>query len=232
MVRNYGLKMLTLVVLLTSHSVSVQAIILWDQQPDPNGQGIIDQVFPDFPEFSSYMVSDVVFSTDVSIDSVTTYFTNVNTSWPQNSTGTAILNIFADDGALDTEDPTAGLLVTADFSVGGNWLELMASGLAIDLLAGTYWIGLTPVLSFDPFGQEFHQQATPNVGAHTQLRNPGGGFAFGTEWVEAGSIGSVADFDAAITIRGEEASIPEPTILALLSLGLAGLGFTRRKMKT
>ena len=206
----------------------VQAITLWDQQPDTGVEAtaIIDQVVPDFNEFSTYQVSDVVFATNVTIDSVTTYFTNASGLWPANAT--AILNIFDDDGALDTEDPTAGTSVAATFSVGADGLELMASGLGINLSAGTYWFGLTPVLDFATYGQEFHQQATSLVGSETQARNPGGGFGFGTGWLDVGDVTSGVNIDSAITIEGSV--VPVPAAVWLFGSGLLGLvGIARRK---
>lgn len=213
--------------LIASHSIGVQAAVLWDQQPDANARAFVDQDFTDFPDFSTFLVSDVVFSSNVTVNSVTTYFTNLNSTWPQSGNGTAILNIFADPLA-SADDPTAGTSVTAAYSVDATGISLTASGLSIDLAAGTYWIGLTPILIFGDVGQEFHQQAASTVGANTQGRNPGGGFGFGTDWFDAGpAFGGLNEWDAAITIEGE--SVPAPATLVLLGLGLAGIGYQRRK---
>jgi len=202
-----------------------QAITLWDQQPDTNFTAIVDQVFPDEPTFSTYLVSDVVFASNVTIDSVTTYFSDSFGSWPANAT--AILNIFADDGALDTEDPTAGTSIAATFSVGADGLELMASGLGINLSAGTYWIGLTPVLDSATYGQEFHQAGTAVVGAQSQLRNPGGAFGNGSDWFDGFDFAG-HNYDGAITIEGSV--VPVPAAVWLFGSGLLGLiGIARKK---
>lgn len=198
---------------------------LWDQQPDPARSAYVDQNFGDFPSFSTYMVSDVSFGTNVTITDVITYYTQGSGGWPIGA-ATGTLNIFAKNGSLPGggDDPTAGTTVNVDISVGANGLEVRASGLNINLAAGDYWIGLTPDLDFSSFGQEFHQNSTSFVGDASAARNPGGGFGVGTDWVDAGqTFGGEADYDAAITILGT----PAPGTLALLGMG--GLVATRRR---
>ena len=207
-------------------------LILWDQQPDFS-QGapssFVDQNFGDFPTFSTFLVGDVVFGGAVQIHSITTYYTNdlvKGPFWPQDIGGTATLNIFADP-LTNADDPFTGTSVVVNYVTTANGIEVTASGLNIDLVAGTYWIGLTPELDFGAKGQEFHNPAINFLGAPTQGRNPGEGFGFGPDWFDAGfTFGGFVDWDMAISIRG----IPAPGALALLGVaGLAGMRRRRRK---
>ncbi len=201
--------------------------VLWDQQPDPARNAYVDQNFLDFPSFSTYIVNDVSFTTNVVIDGVITYYTSGIGFWP--SSGTATLNIFPKTGTLPGpgDDPSFGLTVPVDIVAGPNGLEVHAGAgtpLNIPLPAGDYWIGLTPDLEFGSFGQEFRQNSTSFVGDASAGRNPGGGFGVGTDWFDAGQVfGGEPDYDAAITILGT----PAPGTVALLGLG--GLVATRRR---
>jgi len=196
------------------------ADVLWDQGDvlsDVNA--LVDQEFADFPDFSSYMVMDVVVPAGGwNIEEVTTYFTNQTFAWY--GVTDARLNIFDKTGALPAagDDPTTGTSVgvsVTDSAFGG--LEVVAAGLDIDLAAGEYWIGLTPIADFAAFGQEFHQAVTPVVGEDTAWRNPLGGFGYGTDWQTTAAISTdwVGVYDAAIEIAGT----PEPASLMLLGLG-------------
>ena len=207
-------------------------LILWDQQPDFSKgapSSFVDQNFGDFPTFSTFLVGDVVFGGAVQIHSITTYYTNGQDprGWPQNADGFATLNIFADPLSNFDHNPLDGASVVVSYVTTPDGIEVTASGLNIDLVAGTYWIGLTPELDFGAKGQEFHNPAINFLGAPTQGRNPGEGFGFGPDWFDAGfTFGGFVDWDMAISIRG----IPAPGALALLGVaGLAGMRRRRRK---
>jgi len=198
--------------------------VLWDQQPDASINAIVDQVFPDSPDFDTYTVNDVEL-TGEKITSVTTYFTQGFGFWPTGDVP-AVLNIFENDGSgspAASDDPTAGMDVTANLSVGSAGLELTASGLDISPINGQWWVGLTPVLDFGIFGQEFHQSSSSLIGDLSHFRNPGGGFGLGTEWNDSTAIDATF-VDAALTIQG---IIPAPATAGLLALG--GLGLARRR---
>ena len=198
--------------------------VLWDQAPILDDvSSFVDQNFPDFPDFSTFLVSDVVFGSGVTINSITTYYTNVGNLWPQNAAGTATLNIFADP-LSGADDPITGASVAVDFVTSADGIAVTASGLNIAIGAGTYWIGLAPELTFNGAGQEFHLEAA-GVGENTQGRNPLGGFGLGTDWFDAGQTFAFIDWDAAITIVG----VPAPGAMALL--GIAGLSGTRRRRR-
>ena len=198
---------------------------LWDQPPITDIPAFKDQRYADFPDFSTFLVVDVVFDTGVKISSITTYFTNGNLGWPQNADGFATLNIFADPLSNADDNPLDGRSVPVFLAVTDDGLSATASGLNIDLAAGTYWIGLTPEVTFVQFGNEFHWGAA-SIGNATQGRNPGDGFGLGTDWFDAGAtFGGIEGWDAAITIEG----IPAPGVLALL--GVAGLVTRRRRSR-
>ena len=200
--------------------------ILWDQPPIPDKPAFKDQNYGDFPDFAIFLVADVVFDTGVKISSITTYFTNGNGAWPQNASGFATLNIFLAPLSNADHHPQLGQSVAVDFVTTANGIEVTASGLNINLDAGTYWVGLTPELDFLVWGQEFHQRAA-SMGAATQARNPGGGFGLGTDWFDAGmTFNGIPDWDGAIRIEG----IPAPGAMALL--GLAGFFGGRRRRRS
>ncbi|MDY7108263.1 MAG: hypothetical protein SYC29_06460 [Planctomycetota bacterium] len=210
-------------------TTAASADVLWDQSnysTDPNA--LVDQEFGDFPSFSSYMVTDVV-STGWTVESISVYFTSNNGTWGQ-FLSQARLNVFDwVPGSLPTgaDDPTGGSVVSVSAVEQGDatW-KITADGLNLNLPAGDYWVGLTPIVDFATGGQEFHRPA-PIVGENNAFRNPGGGFGFGPDWVRAYTVDGTGEWqdqwEASILIEG----VPTPGALALL--GLAGLVQRRRR---
>ena len=204
--------------------------VVWDSPVNPDLAAFVDQQFPNFPDFSTYIVAHVSFERDTFIHEITTYYTNGGNLWPLGATN-ATLNIIAQDGLPpNSHDPSpgaGGISVDADMVLGANGLEMThdAAG-GITLAAGDYWIGLTPNVDFLAFGQEFHQ-GTDNFAKNSAARNPGGGFGVGTDWFDAGVVFGGINWGAAITITGK--NVPTPGALALL--GLAGLLTSRRRRR-
>ena len=194
----------------TGGSISVlinSPSVLWDQGNYAVGAGaFVDQEFDDFPDFDSYLVTDIdTGGDDWVIESVTTFFTNEN-AWADADITQGRLNIFPKTGDLpdnDADDPGAGKVVDITIIDLGDTIAITAADLSIELAAGEYWVGLTPLANFGQFGQEFHRGA-PIIGVDTAWRNPGGGFANGGDWSTTGVLGDqwVGLFDAAISITG------------------------------
>ena len=134
---------------------------------------MIDQDIPGAPDFSTYVVSDVVFddpSGAVVINSVTVYFSNNTGVWPLD-VSSAILNIFTEAGGIPdvSDDPSQGVLVPVSVGSSGNVLAITASGLNEIFPNGSYWIGLSPSVTSS---QEFHWPANSSAVSYTHLTLP------------------------------------------------------------
>ena len=129
------------------------------------------------------------------------------------------------DTLMDLLDPL-GTVVDVVVTDLGEELQITADNLDLDLTAGTYWVGLTPMADFGPMDQEFHLPA-PIVNDNNAWRNPGNAFGFGTDWIYAYVVDDEGlwedTWEASLLIEG----IPAPGALALL--GLAGLVSRRRR---
>jgi hypothetical protein len=210
--------------------VPLQAGVLWYQAPNTSATAYIDQEFPDYSTYSTYQVHDVtVGAGGWNIQSITGYYTDGHSTIPWPATASVLINIFPQTGSLPVpgDDPTAGTVYPASLSVVGASTVVTAGGLSINLAAGNYWIGITPIIAFGVYGQEYHQQADAVIGDYSAVRNPGNGFGYGTGWGTYALIGgSLAD--GAIRIEGAS-GIPEPSTWSLLALGVCALAFLRRR---
>ncbi len=217
------------VVALTCSIIPLQAGVLWYQPPDAEAFAFADQEFrDDFPAHSTYQVHDVtVGAGGWTIQSITSYFTLGYGYWP--ATASVYLNIFSKSDPLPGpgDDPTAGTEYTASISDDGAATTFITlDGLSISLAAGDYWIGMTPILDFGSYGQEYHMQATAVLGDYSAIRNPGGAMGYGTDWGTYAMVGYDPG-DGAILIEGT--AIPEPATWSLLALGVGALAFLRRR---
>jgi len=173
---------------------------------------MVNQDFPDFPTYSSYLVNDVVVPAQGwCVDGIRIYVSNSNeaqgfSSWVGAVT-VGVLNVFPDDGALDSEDPTLGapvIVACEETVIGGDVLSITTTGLDLELAQGTYWIGLCPEAGFSELNQEFTWGIGEGLsdGASTEFRNPGGAFGLGTGWAPAGTLLIGDDWDMAMQVTG------------------------------
>ena len=212
-------------------SASVASAQIYDQSDyNSTGNSLVDQEFADFPDFSTYMVDDVNIAVPTTITDVTTYFTLGIGNWA--AVNTARLNIIPKSGSLppNSADPSTGTVVPVTLTFGADVIEVHASGLNVNLAAGDYWFGLTPITNFGTDGQEFHQYTTASeglIGDVAAARNPGGGFGVGTDWIPAPTFDPLTGDDENLAMLIDGVPVPEPTALGLAALG--GLGLLRRR---
>ncbi len=174
------------VLALVGSQLTAQTVIV-DRPPDPSllGGGIIGGFFTDRPDEVVSTLTEVTFPSSVTIGSVTVFTTNLNDAipgvgYPIGGQSTAILNIFEGSTLSNSDSTTSGgdfglPGATVDYVATADGIEITVSQLDITLAAGTYLIGITPVLDFGTNGQEFFLDAGSN-GETTFLNNPGGAF--------------------------------------------------------
>ena len=211
-------------------ALSSHAGVLWDQSKlDWNANGFTNTISGN-PN-TSYMVSDVtVGAGGWTVNSISVYFTCFDFNWATGADATTgRLNVFSKTGALPTSgnNPGTGSLVSLDVeilndpTVGQAYYKVTASNLNLNLSAGSYWLGVTPVEPNGFFGPESGLAATTHLGAASAWRSPYTGFGLppANTWTNT----LYGNLDAAILVEG----VPAPTSLA--AVGVAGLLVGRRR---
>jgi hypothetical protein len=216
----------------------LQAGVILDQSALGN-ENLVNQNFVSWPSYNSYLVDDFTIASAATINSVTTWMLSSSLNDLSTIIGaTATLNIFSEAGALPSagNDPTSGSTVAVTYvnlgsstdSADGAYTiySATAAGLNIPLSAGSYWIGLTPILDYDTY-YEVWQYDTSNAVAGNPAAwiNPGDAFGDGASWQPANNV--TAFGDAAILVDG--VATPEPGTLATAAGALLALGFLRRR---
>jgi hypothetical protein len=194
-----------------------------------NGQNVAaSQDFPDFPTFNIAAIDDFTHPggqiTRVEavmgfFNSTASSFANV-TNWRvefYTSVASAGANLTGNAGST-TVAPGA-VTITGGYTSGGTNSSLVSIPVNVNLAAGTYWVGIMPVMSFGTGGQL--GVAASTIAAQTASSgaqaNPAGGFGFGP------TQNTNVNYAYRVSI------IPAPSSMALLGLG--GLAVARRRRR-
>ncbi|MFT5051290.1 MAG: hypothetical protein ACI8QZ_002701 [Chlamydiales bacterium] len=189
----------------TPYGGTVQAAVgpvLWDQPPAAvSSLTVLEGEDLAAPAFALHQVHDVLFDDAVNLTSITTWYTNLASSWPGGITQ-ARVNVFTNDPLLSSDDPIMGLLVSATATFDGPYVKVEAL-VDLGLVAGAYWIGLTPVGDIEGgLGREFHIDSDVLYGQETNLRNEGGGLGIGPDWARPSDFTGTGLFEGSIRIGG------------------------------
>jgi len=168
-------------------AVTARADVLWDQTgcAGPGFHGP-DQILLDAPDLDSGLMDDFeVPEGGWHIERVTVEFTAGPELWSL-CLSAARLRICQRTNCVVPGDPVVEMDVeevtlSASYCCDSPGWSVEAEGLSIDLPAGDYWIGLTPIVEFVACGQAFHC-LVPASGCSARWRNPGGGLGYGTGW--------------------------------------------------
>jgi hypothetical protein len=179
---------------------------LWDQPlSEVNQDSYVDQEFPDFPDYSSFLADDFYGDDYFWITAIFVPGDGWNGFSSLLNADSLTWQIYADNGGVPDGDPAGGgnppvwtlTLPPADPQVvigagtpGGypsdTTLNLV---LPITVPPGHWWLVFYPTLSFGSGGQFGRQPSDTTNGYGAQFINPGGGFGFGTVWTAASEIG-------------------------------------------
>lgn len=221
---------------------SARAAVLWDQPLSTiNQNGYVNQNFPDYPTYSSYIADDFV---NVDPWDISTIFVP-GSGWNGFSSLSAATSlnfaIYADAAGIPGATPPTGgawsiSLAPTDAQVSlaigsTGYLSNVTLNLttAVNLAAGHWWFVFWPEMSFASGGQYGRQASDATNGYTAQFINPGGGFGYGAAWRDWTVLATQDQTDVAFRIEGATGNhvVPEPGTMLLMGIGMAGAAFSR-----
>lgn len=224
----------------------VQADVLWDQPiSEVNTGAYIDQVFPDYPTYTSFIADDFVNNITWNISKIFVPGSGWNGFSSLLSATSLNFAIYSDLSGIPSGTPPTGwqwnisldpsdAQIALDYGTDG-FLSNVTLNLttALNLSAGHWWLLFWPDMSFSSSG-EYGRQASDTTNGYTaQFINPGGGFGYGSDWQDWNIIG-MQQTDVAFRLEGTLGEnnnvVPEPSTALLIGMGLlAGAALARRR---
>lgn len=220
------------------------------RQVDPTGIGYVNQVFGDFPDFSTAMGSMVTTLDPWNVSNIQIYLIPSGSNTWYGNVNTAVLNVSRQaagvpDPSIDPALPTntgpavvySGIVpVVTDQGIEGDQkfrLGADTTGIAElqGLAPGDYVFTLTGIADFSTFGQAFTATALVLSAQEDWIRNTGEGFGLTANWrTLPDALGASAGTNWAIGINGSV--VPEPSALIALAAGFGALAAKRRRSRT
>ncbi|NJD60487.1 MAG: hypothetical protein FIA98_13925, partial [Anaerolineae bacterium] len=191
--------------------------VLWDQPLSTvNQNSYVDQEFPDYPTFSSFLADDFVNEEAWSISTIFVPGDGWNGFTTLMNATALTWQIFADNNGIPAGNPYGGnppvwtltLLPSSPQVVISNGSSGYPSNTTLNLASpvvlppGRYWLVFYPTMNFTGSGQYGRQPADSTNGYIGQFINPGGGFGNGTAW-QSWTIVTAPSTDIAFRLEGE-----------------------------
>jgi hypothetical protein len=226
---------------------SARAAVLWDQPLSTiNQNGYVNQDFPDYPTYSSYIADDFVNGDPWDISTIFVPGSGWNGFSSLSAATSLNFAIYTDSSGIPGATPPTGgawniSLAPTDAQISittgsDGYLSNVTLNLttAINLAAGHWWFVFWPEMNFASGGQYGRQASDTTNGYTAQFINPGDGFGYGTTWRDWTVLGQ-AQTDLAFRLEGTQGGnnvVPEPATMLLMGIGLAGTALIRRHRKT
>ena len=163
------LKLTLAAVLVLAMASAASAQVLWDQSDfDAFGPGFFNSESGSPPfGITSHTVNHITVPGPWHMTRISVFFSATDPGF-----GAGIfqgyLHVWPKTGSVPTEDPMTSpvVLMTATSQVGpnGEYFEVSTVDLDMNIGAGEYWIGITPIAAAGPFGPEIHMAAISQYG--------------------------------------------------------------------
>ncbi len=148
----------------------------------PTGNGVPSQIFPDFPDFDSEAVDDVVLPGPDAGELCSLDITGSGAGLPIDPNNTVVLTVYTDNGGVPGSVAFTETFPGSVDADGDGSFTLEPTGAPVLNPNTTYWVSVVAVMEFGVSGQWFWSSADDGNDAAALWQNPGGGFGLCPTW--------------------------------------------------